>query len=72
MVRGIPWDDLHLNNDENNNNNDIQSIEKGNKDANNNNDTVVEVERNWEKDLISIGRRTAFGVVVYPPTINKC
>lgn len=58
MVRGIPWDDLHLSNDDY----EKQNIEKG--DSNDSN-VIVEVERNWEKDIISIGRRTAFGVVVY-------
>ena len=58
MVRGIPWVDLHLNRDENDN----QNIDKSKKDPDTNGS--IEVERNWEKDLMSIGRRTAFGVVV--------
>ena len=58
MVRGIPWVDLHLNHDENNN----QNIDNSKKDPDTN--VSIEVERNWEKDLMSIGRRTAFGVVV--------
>jgi hypothetical protein len=57
MVRGIPWVDLHLNHDDDN-----QNIDKSKKDPDTNGS--IEVERNWEKDLMSIGRRTAFGVVV--------
>lgn len=56
MVRGIPWDDLHLNDDDN------DAINKSKKDADSK--TSIEIERNWEKDIMSIGRRTAFGLVV--------
>jgi len=57
MVRGTPWVDLHLNHDDDN-----QNIDKSKKDPDTNGS--IEIERNWGKDLISIGRRTAFGVVV--------
>jgi hypothetical protein len=57
MVKGIPWDDLLLKQE------DERIPDKINKDPDSNAPNI-ENERNWEKDLKSIGRRTAFGVVV--------
>ena len=57
MVKGIPWDDLHIKEDET-----ITKVINKDPDSNTPN---IENERNIEKDLISIARRTAFGLVVY-------
>ena len=57
VVKGIQWDDIHIKVDE-------IAPDVINKDPDSNTPNI-ETQRNWQKDLISIGRRTAFGVVVY-------